>query len=352
MWLAGMQEPDFRTISDFRKDRVNDIKELFKQVLGTCGDLGMVKCGRISLDGTKIEANSSKNKMTYRKSLMKRKGKYDDIVDKIFEEAKKIDAEEDALYGDHDGYSMDREYTSEEIKKALEKVKRERKKLADEEEKAKSKIAVIEEKIQRMGNKRNSFGNTDKDATLMLMKEGYLGVGYNVQMATENQVIVGYEAFENPNDVNLLEAMVEEIENNLGKTPEYLTADKGYGSQSNYEYVEKKGIKAAIPHQHYDTDRVARNRGQYKLSRNLPYEKIKLRMMDFLETEEGKELMNIRKHDIEATFGDVKHNMGFRKFLVRFKPKVRVELGLISIAHNIKKMKKWIEFQGLAPVNS
>ena len=51
-----MQEPDFRTISDFRKARIGDIKELFQQVLETCVELGMVKCGRISLDGTKIEA--------------------------------------------------------------------------------------------------------------------------------------------------------------------------------------------------------------------------------------------------------------------------------------------------------
>jgi transposase len=192
MWLAGMQEPDFRTISDFRKDKVSDIKELFKQVLGTCKELGMVRCGRISLDGTKIEANSSRNKMTYRKSLNKRKEKYEDEIDRILEEAEKIDAEEDALYGDHDGYSMDRAYTSEEIRKALDKVKRKRKKLESREEEVKRKVSVIEEKIQRLGSNRNSFGNTDKDATLMLMKEGHLGVGYNVQMATENQVIVGY----------------------------------------------------------------------------------------------------------------------------------------------------------------
>ena len=64
MWLAGMQEPDFRTISDFRKDRIKDIKQLFNnQVLGICYELGMVQCGKISIDGTKIEANSSRNKL-------------------------------------------------------------------------------------------------------------------------------------------------------------------------------------------------------------------------------------------------------------------------------------------------
>ena len=87
MWLAGMQEPDFRTISDFRKDRIGDIKKLFTQVLDTCRELGMVSCGKISIDGTKIGANSGKNKLTYRKKLERSKAKYEDDVDRILKEA-------------------------------------------------------------------------------------------------------------------------------------------------------------------------------------------------------------------------------------------------------------------------
>jgi len=60
MWLAGVQEPDFRTISDFRKDRIKDIRRLFAQVLDICRELGMVSCGRIRIDDTKIEANSGR----------------------------------------------------------------------------------------------------------------------------------------------------------------------------------------------------------------------------------------------------------------------------------------------------
>ena len=60
MWLAGVQEPDFRTISDFRKDRTKDIRRLFAQVLDICRELGMVSCGRIRIDDTKIEANSGR----------------------------------------------------------------------------------------------------------------------------------------------------------------------------------------------------------------------------------------------------------------------------------------------------
>jgi transposase len=214
MWLAGMQEPDFRTISDFRKDRIVDIKGVFRQVLAICGELGMVRCGRISIDGTKIEASSSRNKLTYRKMLERHKEKYEDKVQEILEEAEKLDAEEDKLYGESDGYSGEHVHSIEEIRKALKKVNSEKRKLECQTDKVKSKIAVIDEKIERMGKNRNSYGNTDTDATLMLMKEGHLGVGYNVQMATENQVIVGYGVYQRPNDVHLLQPMIEEIEQN------------------------------------------------------------------------------------------------------------------------------------------
>jgi hypothetical protein len=71
----------------------------------------------------------------------------------------------------------------------MKKVQREKKKVAE-------KLAVVNEKLECMGEDRNSFGNTDKDATLMLMKNDSLGVGYNVQMATENQVIVGFGVYQ------------------------------------------------------------------------------------------------------------------------------------------------------------
>jgi transposase len=348
MWLAGMQEPDFRTISDFRKDRVKNIKDLFRQVLDTCGELGMVRCGKISIDGTKIEANSGKNKLTYRKTLERHKSKYEEEIEEILEEAEKIDAEEDRLYGDQDGYSLEREFSAEEIRKALKKVNREKEKVVRKAERVKARMKVIHEKLERMGKDRNSFGNTDHDATLMLMKSGSLGVGYNVQMATENQVIVGFGVFQRPHDNHLLQPMVEEVEHNLGAKPEAIATDKGYASQSNYEYVASRGIKAAIPPQTYDYDMMARRRGTYKYSKNKAYEKMKVGMLDFLETEEGKQLLDSRKHDIEPTIGDIKHNMGFRKLLLRFIPKVTIEVGLISIAHNIKKIKSWMESAQMA----
>jgi transposase len=56
MWLAGMQKPDFRTISDFRKNNIKVLKKLFKQVVQICHRLGMVSLGLVVIDGTKVKA--------------------------------------------------------------------------------------------------------------------------------------------------------------------------------------------------------------------------------------------------------------------------------------------------------
>jgi transposase len=347
MWLAGMQEPDFRTISDFRKDRIKDIKQLFNQVLGICYELGMVQCGKISIDGTKIEANSSRNKIVFRKKLEKRKANYERKIDEILQEAEDIDAEEDRIYGDKDGYSLEREYTAEEIREAMKRA-REKAKLEHHKEKELEKLALVNKQLERMGEDRNSFGTTDKDATLMLMKNDSLGVGYNVQMATENQVIVGFGVFQDRADTYLLQPMIAEVEQNLGMIPEAILADKGYCSEKNYEYLSCRGMKAAIPPHTFDYDIAARHKGTYTPSQNSTYEQYKVNMLDFLETDEGKRLMDKRKWDVEPTFGDIKHNMGFRKLLLRLMPKVKTEIGLISIAHNIKKMKVWMGMPHLA----
>ena len=347
MWLAGMQEPDFRTISDFRKDRLKDIRKVFGQVLEICAELGMVRCGKISIDGTKIEANSGKNKITYRKKLEKSLRGYEDKIEQILIEAEEVDAEEDRLYGETDGYSVE-PHSSEEIRKALRKLTQKKESLERGRVKLQAKAEVVSGKLRTMGDNRNSYGNTDPDATLMLMKNGSLGVGYNVQMATENQVIVGYGVFQRPNDNHLLCPMVVEVEKNLGTKPGVVVADKGYCSQSNYEYLRERGIKAAIPPNTYDYDMAARHKGIYRPSKNLEYERAKQAILDFLETEEGQELMDHRKHDIEPTFGDIKQNMGFRKLLLRGLSKVDIEIGLIAIAHNLKKVKSWLAIRELA----
>src|SRR5260370_38510838 len=61
-WGTGMQRPDFRTISEFRKRHLAALSGLFRQVLALCREAGLVKLGHVALDGTKIKANAGINK--------------------------------------------------------------------------------------------------------------------------------------------------------------------------------------------------------------------------------------------------------------------------------------------------
>jgi transposase len=351
MWLTGMQKPDFRTINNFRKDKLIDIKRLFIQVVEMCKGMGLAKCGNICIDGTKIEANSNSNKITYKKTLMARKKTIEEQIADILKEAEDADRKEDELYGDHDGYTLEREVSDEEIAKALEKYNKKKAKLEKEKQKKETRLALIKEKLERLG-KRNSGGNTDKDSTLMPIKKDYIGAGYNVQIATENQIILGYGIYQQPHDNSCLGPVIDIVEENTGEKIKTAIADKGYGSESNYDMLEKRGIKSVIPHARYEYDKSDLRNGCYNASRNPKLEGYKRHNLEYLESAEGKYLSNKRKNDVEPVFGDIKHNIGFRKFLLRRLPRVNIEMGLVSIAHNIKKIRNTVNLGAMLPVKT
>ena len=99
---------------------------------------------------------------------------------------------------------------------------------------------------------RNSYSKTDHDATFMRMKEdamlnGQLKPGYNIQIGTENRYIVGFSIHPNPTDTKTLIPHLKHLEERLGKLPENIIADAGYGSEENYEYLEEKQMKTFAP---------------------------------------------------------------------------------------------------------
>ena len=73
--LAANNTPDFRTISDFRKDHLKALSGLFLQVLKLCQKAGLVKLGHVALDGKKIKANASKHKAMSYKRMKEEEGR-------------------------------------------------------------------------------------------------------------------------------------------------------------------------------------------------------------------------------------------------------------------------------------
>jgi len=194
MWLSGRQTPDFRTIADFRKDKLKEVKKIFTQVLELCIELGMVRVGKVSIDGTKFRADASENKIQYRKLLQKRKSQIEEKVEEILVQVEEIDKEEEKLYG-NDTEHVISGLGDKDIKKKLDELNRRKQNLEKKKDKLKAKESGINIRLRKMKIDRNTMSSVDKDATLMFMKEKHIAPGYNVQFATEHQVILAYGTY-------------------------------------------------------------------------------------------------------------------------------------------------------------
>jgi transposase len=117
MWLAGMQKPDFRTISDFRKNNVKVLKKLFKQVVQICQKLGMVTLGLVAIDGTKVKAAASDYGARTKDALREALKAVEADIERYIAEGLAIDKAEDTIYGENRaGQELPRK-----VKQALEK---------------------------------------------------------------------------------------------------------------------------------------------------------------------------------------------------------------------------------------
>ena len=97
--LAANNTPDFRTISDFRKDNVDALSGLFVQVLALCQQAGLVKLGHVALDGTKVKANASKHKAMSYQRMKEKAAQLAAEVAELLRQAQAADDEEDRRYG-------------------------------------------------------------------------------------------------------------------------------------------------------------------------------------------------------------------------------------------------------------
>src|SRR5271169_6244642 len=135
MSMVGLDAPDFRTISDFRKRHLKALSGLFVQILKLCEKAGLVKLGHVALDGTKIKANASKHKAMSYDRMAKRAAELEAEVARWLAAAEAADAEEDKLHGrDKTGDEMpewvaDKKQRAERIRKSRPNWRRRRRRL-------------------------------------------------------------------------------------------------------------------------------------------------------------------------------------------------------------------------------
>ena len=336
--LAADNQPNFRTISDFRKIHLKTLEGLFEQVLKIALEAGAMKVGRVALDGTKVKASASKHKaMSYDRMLEKEK-QLKGEVKRLLEQAEAADAEEDALYGkDRTGDELPAELERRETR--LKKIKEAKRAL---EERARQKaVAEGKEPRQAEPKDKDQYNFTDPESRIMKGADGFVQA-YNAQAAVEPafQLIVGQAVTQAANDKEQLIPMLATIEEQSGQRPADVLADSGYCSEKNLEHLdsEQKPERRVIGYiaterQKHDEYKEPCPRGR------LPKGATRVdRMKRKLKTKAGKAVYAARKTIVEPVFGQIKQARGFRQFLLRGINKVRGEWSLLCLTHNILKI--------------
>jgi transposase len=268
MWLTGMAVIDHNTISRFRTNKLKDsFKEIFKQVVLMLAEEGLISLKQIYTDGTKIEAQANKYSFVWGKSIKTNKAKMLTQLEELWNYAQSISED-----GNPEPPEF-KEISKEVIQKTVAEIDA---KLSGHEKassKAKAKLRYIKQNFEANLEKydqqeailgeRNSYSKTDTDATFMRMKEdhmqnGQLKPAYNAQISTENQIIVNYTIHQNPTDTKTLQPHLENLKETFGKQVfnglEEITADAGYGSEENYDYLEGQGLTAYVKYNTFDKE--------------------------------------------------------------------------------------------------
>ena len=335
--LAANNTPDFRTISDFRKDHLQALSGLFLQVLALCQQAGLVKLGHVALDGTKVRANASRNKAMSYGRMKEKEAQLQAEVEELLRRAQEVDEEEDRRYGkDKRGDELPEELAFREgrlrkireARAALEAEARAQAEAAEAE--GKSHPGVPEDKAQR------NF--TDPESRIMPSPGGRdFQQSYNCQAVVdqEHQVIVAARATNQASDKQQAVPMVEEAIANLGTVPKEVSADAGYYSA---KAVDGLCILGVDPYIAPDKTRHGTRPEPAPKGRIPSHLSPRDRMRRKLRTQRGRQRYALRMETVEPVFGQIKQGRGFRQFLLRGLEKVQGEWSLVCTGHNLLKL--------------
>jgi len=265
MWLSGMEKPDHNTINRFRSDRLKGVvKKVFSQVVLMLVDSGHLDLQKVYTDGTKIEANANRYTFVWGNAIKTSKERISKQLEELWDYTQKVAAEELKDTVPTNFTSIDPEKVREaieQIDKALEgkpvpqKVKQ---KIKYAKNRWPEKLEEYKEKEEILGG-RNSYSKTDPDATFMRMKEDYMGngqlkPGYNVQISTNNQIIGNYSIHQDQADTKTLQPHLLSFQKLYGFMPQELTADAGFGSEENFEFMENNLVEAYVKYNYFDKE--------------------------------------------------------------------------------------------------
>ncbi len=462
MWLCGLNKPTYATIATFRSGKLRGkVKDLFGIILKQIYEQEQLQVGTQFIDGTIFESVANKNTYVWGKNTERYKSQTEARIKAILadvEEYLKEDEQEDIEFAKEQNElpseqqspneKSDRQEKQEEassgceaknsneaepqkenidseyVKKKIEEYRNKNNKEVDKKVKKLVKELLPNllkyEGQEKILNGRNSYSKTDLDATFMRMKEDRRGKAkpkpaYNVQLSTSNQFILNYTLHQNSNDATCyIKHMIDTLQLFEKYDLPDIKASLGdgiYGTQENYEFLEKQGIENYLQYPSFNDDLKRKNKkkvknklpvfhssklyyneeqdfyvcpmgqrmykvdqktvkrkngyevtldiyqntrcetcplrgvchkgaGVRKVQRNPKLERYRKKAFKNLTSEKGDQLRRQRSVDVEPVFGHMKFNRQWDRFTLNGKEKDEIELGLQSIAHNLKKWVK------------
>ena len=391
MFLAEKLVPDFRTISDFRKNNPDLIKTVFKHTVCLARKEGMLDLSHLSTDGTKIKANAADKRIFTKEEL--------EFMMKFVENELETWAEQDSLEDDFfDNIrgsdqlpGSSRKRVKSAVKHYIEELKKKGELFRTNTE---AKLKKAHQEVEK--NDLEKISMTDPECRFMKSKKGRIEFSYNFQITTDhNGFILANDITDSSADTHQLKPMIVQTEQNLEKIPENIkwSFDSGYNDGENLKYLIDKKIDGYIPSQRknienrydksnfiYDKEKdeyvcpegksliffakyfdITKNKWFMKyrggdcencmrqkectktkdgiriVKRDL-YDEERRGMDKKMQMPESKKIYKLRKENVEPVFGDIKENKGVTGFLTRGLRMVKTEMNLISIANNICRL--------------
>jgi transposase len=354
-FIGGGLHPDHDTIANFRKTFLNEIKELFVQILLVAQSMEIFRLGNISLDGTKIHADASKSKAVSYKHLLELGKELQTEVEELFALAETDHTiPEGMVIEDEISLRQDRFYKLEEAKMVLEA--RAQARYEAEMAEYEAKMREREAKEQQTGRKpggrppkpptpgprdKDQYNFTDPDSNIMKNSNNKgFEQDYNAQVAVEQEsiLIVGHTLSNHPNDKQEAVPTLKSIPTNVIGQPPAAAMDNGYFSAHNIKEFCERGIEPYIA-----TGRDTHNKSwqDYFAQQPVPPSEdatAKEKMAYKLRTDIGRAIYGLRKCTVEPVIGIIKEVIGFRQFSLRGLEAASGEWGLVCIGFNLKRM--------------
>lgn len=391
MYLSEKLCPDFRTISDFRKNNPTIVKKAFQHTVTLAKSEGMLDLSNLATDGTKLKANASNRKVLSKEEL----AFLINFVDNELDEWAKQDSLEDDFFKEVRGNDQLPKSSKKKMQKA---VKHYMGKLKEKGELFKLELQDVLAKAEKelIENDLDKVNTTDPESRFMPSKKGKIEFSYNPQITTErNGFIIANDVCNKAEDYHQLKPQVSQTKENLKEIHKDTkwSFDNGYLNGANICFLNGLNIDAYIAYQKeksnkpYDKSNFEydKNKDEYicpegkslvfqredfdkrrkknirlykgtdcktcpnhkyctkkkdgvRVVKMFPFEEEREQMKEKMQTEAAKETYKLRKQIVEFVFGDFKENKGIISFLTRSLETVKTEFNLMSTANNLHKI--------------